>query len=357
MFMPKLRIGFVGVGGMGQMAHLSNYAVLKEHCEVVAIAEPRPQLAQLIATRYGVPNVFENHRQLLENANVDAIVAPQQYRFHHSIIPDILRARVPVFTEKPISLTEQTGRELVALSEEYGTLHMVGYHKRSDPAMEYAKKVVDDWKTTGNYGAMKHIRMTMPPGDWIAGADMPLGTDEPYPSIAQEPGPSEYTDGQIRELDAFVNYYIHQVNAIRFFLGEGYHVTFGDRQGLLLVGESDSGITVTLEMATYHTSAEWHETITVAFDKGFVRVDLPAPLVRQQAGKVTVLRDNPNIAPSETVNPVMPNVSAMRNQAINFLAAVRGERPAPCTSDEALKDLIVAKDYVDFMIRTYGKNK
>lgn len=36
--MNKLRIGFVGAGGMGQMAHLSNYAVLSELCEVVALA-------------------------------------------------------------------------------------------------------------------------------------------------------------------------------------------------------------------------------------------------------------------------------------------------------------------------------
>ena len=36
--MSKPRIGFVGVGGMGQCAHLRNYATLPD-CEVVAIAE------------------------------------------------------------------------------------------------------------------------------------------------------------------------------------------------------------------------------------------------------------------------------------------------------------------------------
>ena len=41
----RARIGFVGTGGMGQCAHLKNYAVLPE-CEVVAIAEIRPRLAE-----------------------------------------------------------------------------------------------------------------------------------------------------------------------------------------------------------------------------------------------------------------------------------------------------------------------
>ena len=46
----KVRVGFVGVGTMGQAAHLRNYATLPD-CEVVAIAELRPQLAQAIAQR------------------------------------------------------------------------------------------------------------------------------------------------------------------------------------------------------------------------------------------------------------------------------------------------------------------
>jgi len=35
--MDKVRIGFVGVGTMGQCAHLKNYAVLPD-CEVIGFA-------------------------------------------------------------------------------------------------------------------------------------------------------------------------------------------------------------------------------------------------------------------------------------------------------------------------------
>jgi len=44
-------------------------------------------------------------------------------------------------------------------------------------------------------------------------------------------------------------------------------------------------------------------------------------------------------------------MAAMRKQPIHLLAAVRGDRPAPCTAEEALEDLILAKDYIDFMNR------
>ena len=46
--MKKIRLGFIGTGNMGQMAHLRNYATLP-NCEVVAMAELRPQLAAQVA--------------------------------------------------------------------------------------------------------------------------------------------------------------------------------------------------------------------------------------------------------------------------------------------------------------------
>lgn len=342
--MGKLRVGFVGVGGMGQMAHLSNYAVLDE-CQVVALAEARPKMAKLVAERYGVPQVYTDHNELLAKADVDCVVAAQQYRAHAVLIPDILRKKIPVFTEKPLTLSVEAGEKLVALGEENNTLHMVGYHKRSDPAMEHAKKVIQEWKASGEFGKMRLVRVTMPPGDWIGGADRPLGTDEKYPDINWEPLPAEFSEAIGKEYDSFVNFYIHQVNAIRFLVDEPYKVTYAEKSRALLAGESASGVCVTLEMAPYVTRTDWQETMLVGFEKGYVRVEVPAPLARQRPGRVFIMRDNGK-STGAIEEPVMPLVSAMRNQAKNFLAAVRKERPAPCVAKEALEDLKVARDYI-----------
>jgi predicted dehydrogenase len=343
--MGKVRVGFVGVGGMGQMAHLSNYAVLNNECQVVALAEPRPKLAKLISERYGIPQVYSSHEELLAKADVEAIVAAQPYRRHAILIPDILNKKIPVFTEKPLCLSVEAGEKLVEIGEKNNTLHMVGYHKRSDPAMEYAKKLIAELKASNELGKMRLVRVTMPPGDWIGGADQPLGTDEKYPEGAWEPYSASMTEAVNKQYDAFVNYYIHQVNAIRFLLGESYKVKFAEKSQVLLVGESASGVCCTLEMAPYSTTVDWQETMLVAFEKGFVKIDLPAPLVRQLPGRVTVMRDDGK-SPPTTVQPTLPLRSAMRSQAINFLAAVRGERPAPCVAKDALEDLKVARDYI-----------
>lgn len=344
--MDKIKIGFVGVGFMGQLAHLSNYVVLDD-CEVVAIAEPRQKLAEKVAQRYGINKIYRDHRELLEECYVDAIVAPQPYRRHFTIVPDILEAGKPVLTEKPLALTVETGERLVKLAEDKGVLHMVGYHKRSDPAVEYAKKLVDEWKTSEELGKMRFVRITMPPGDWIGGGDSGLiRTDEPQPTGELEPIPEYFSKETAEAYDAFVNYYIHQVNMMRFMLGEPYDVSFADRSGVLLVAESETGVSGTIEMAPYSTSIDWQEEIFVGFEKGYIRVELPAPLASQQAGKVTVMCDPGSEIPV-TIQPTLPKISAMRQQAKNFLAAVRRERPAPCNSKEALEDLKIARRYIE----------
>ncbi|MGI6203482.1 MAG: Gfo/Idh/MocA family protein [Eubacteriales bacterium] len=342
----KIRVGFVGVGFMGQAAHLSNYATLGELCEVVAVAEPRKKLAEAVAKRYGIPQIYGDHTELLAECELDAVVASQPYSNHINIVPDILRAKKPLFTEKPIAVSVESGKRLAALAKENGVLYMVGYHKRSDPAMEYAKKLVDEWKASGEYGRMRFVRITMPPGDWVGGGGSAvLGSDDPYPPLQHEGMPDYFDEETGQEYNAFVNYYIHQVNAMRFFFGEPYKVTYADKSGVLLVAESESGVCGTLEMAPYNTTLDWQESYLVAFERGYIKVDLPAPLASQEAGVVTVMRDNGKEPPTIT-RPVMPKVHAMKNQAVNFIAAVKGERPAPCTADEAVEDLKIARDYI-----------
>jgi predicted dehydrogenase len=234
---------------------------------------------------------------------------------------------------------------------------MVGYHKRSDPAIEYVRSLMDEWNASGEFGNLRYIRISMPPGNWTGGIDMPIGTDEPVPPAEFESAPTEFSKEQQGDYDFFVNYYIHQVNMLRYLLGGSYRLTFGDRFGLLLVGESDSGVTVALETNTYSTTVEWHESILIAYANAYIKVDLPAPLARQCAGQVEVMRDKPGMGQPVYTFPVMPQLSAMRKQAMNFLSAVRGGRPAPCTAKEAVEDLKFAMDYVRYMARYKAENQ
>ena len=86
--MSKVRIGLVGVGTMGQMAHLRSFVNVAD-CEVVALAEIRPKLGKLVAERYGVPKVYGDHKAMLAAEELDGVVASQPFARHAVLLPDI----------------------------------------------------------------------------------------------------------------------------------------------------------------------------------------------------------------------------------------------------------------------------
>jgi len=349
--MEKIKLGFLGVGHMGQLAHLMNYVQLPEYCEVKTLCDVKIKQAEILAKRFGVPNVTADYREMLADKELTAIACIQGFENHVVLVPDVLRAGKHVMTEKPLCVFPENGDMLVNLAKETGLIHMVGNHKRSDPAVEYAVKVINDWKQSGEYGKMTYVRISMPPGNYRKDADEPFMTDEPPGPIPPEQE-STGMDNEARNRTIwFVNYYIHQVNLMRYLMGEDYHLTSAGRY--FYTAESESGVNGILELDTYNTSVDWQEQALVCFERGWVRIDLTAPLATQLSSTVSIYTDKG--WDSKITSPMMPNVCAMRNQAKNFLLALRGEKPAPCLSEEAVKDLYIAADYIRMTGRSAEK--
>ena len=133
---------------------------------------------------------------------------------------------------------------------------------------------------------------------------------------------------------------------MRHLLGESYGVTYADPAGKVLVGHSKSGVPCIIEMDPYHTTQGWQESVLVAFERGYIKIDLPAPLAGNEAGKVEIFKDPGNGKIPEYLQPSFPPVHSMLQQAINFISAIRGKAKPPCDAFEALEDLKVAYDYI-----------
>lgn len=341
----KVKIGFVGVGSMGQCAHLKNYVTV-DSCSVLAIAEVREKLGKRVAEKYGIPKVYPSHKEMIENEELDGIVSAQPFNRHGVMVPEILKAKVPVFTEKPLAASIEVGEKILDAVKESGTWYMVGYHKRSDPATMYAKREIDNLKKSGELGKMTYVRILMPAGDWVANGFIDLvRSDDPSPGLEWDPPASDMDKPIYDKYVSFVNYYIHQVNLMRHLLGEPYHVKYAAPSGVLLVGQSDSGIACTIEMTPYSTTIDWQESAFVCFQRGYVKIELPAPLASNRPGRVEIFKDPGNVTP-QTIIPQLPWIHAMRQQAMNFVAAIKGEIEPLCKAEEAMEDLKVAREYI-----------
>ena len=60
----KIKIGMIGAGFMGQVAHLQNFLACSDR-DVVAIADVRPEMARDVANKHQIPNVFSSHRAMI----------------------------------------------------------------------------------------------------------------------------------------------------------------------------------------------------------------------------------------------------------------------------------------------------
>ena len=200
-----VRIAFVGVGGMGQCAHLRNYASLPG-CEVVAIAELRSQTARKVAARYGVPAVYADPHTMMEKAQPDALVCSQPFQRHAVLLPELLSYGKPIFIEKPLAGSLEAGQALLTAIEQSDAWVMVGYHKRSDPAVMHAHELISRYKRTGEIGAMRYVRLLMPAGDWIANGFWDyLDAGDPREALAMEAPPSDLDETGCAAYVEFVN--------------------------------------------------------------------------------------------------------------------------------------------------------
>src|SRR5687767_13255198 len=93
-----VRLGFVGAGYMGQLAHIEKYWKLPG-VELVALAEGRPKTAELVARTYGIREVYGHHREMLGKAGIDAVVAITPFTLNAELVEDALTAGKHVLTE------------------------------------------------------------------------------------------------------------------------------------------------------------------------------------------------------------------------------------------------------------------
>ena len=96
-----IRYGILGCGMMGQ-EHLRNLALI-DGAEVVAIAEPDPQMRELASQLAPTATMYYAMDELLEDPNIDALViATPNYQHAEHLLAIFSRTQLPILVEKPI---------------------------------------------------------------------------------------------------------------------------------------------------------------------------------------------------------------------------------------------------------------
>lgn len=339
----KARIGFIGVGMMGQMAHLANYIRLRDEgeCEIAGVTDLKPLLAYTVGEHYHVP-VYQSNEALLDDPSIDAVVCIQQWPNNYHLVKQILQAGKSVLTEKPMVGRLDEAEELTALAKEKGLLYAVGFMKRYDTGVELAKKLLTEFRSSEELGQLMGVDALCDGGNWIQNAGKAIKVDDPTQLPPLQP---TYPDGcetstQRAAYDYLVNIFAHNINLCHYLLDsemQVYAAQFRSHyamQALLRNGN----VPVTVRGAS-STSQEWREYTTFTFSKGQVIIKTPVPLNRQQSAKVLVTSEGKQ--GFTTTEHHAPIDWAFYREARGFVHALTGEESLRAPAETCVWDVRV----------------
>lgn len=128
--MKTLKIGIVGLGGMGNV-HMQAYKTMK-NVEVVALCDIVAEKMDKAVEAYGFTSAkkYEKFSDLIADANVDAVDIATPNYLHSVIAIEALNAGKHVFSEKPDCMYAEQCEEMKAAAEKSGKTLMVMRNNR-----------------------------------------------------------------------------------------------------------------------------------------------------------------------------------------------------------------------------------
>lgn len=111
-----IRYGLIGSGMMGQ-EHIRNLNLL-EGCSVAAVADTDPGMrAASLETAGNGTRAYTDHREMLAQEDLEALVIVTPNDTHHAILHDVLATDLPILCEKPLCTTSAHCRDVIDLAK------------------------------------------------------------------------------------------------------------------------------------------------------------------------------------------------------------------------------------------------
>ena len=133
-----LRIGLIGCGAIAQIMHLPHLTDYTEYFDLVAIADANQAVVDAVGDHFHISCRYGDWRELLANADVDAVVLSHSGS-HHDVVIAALDANKHIFCEKPIGWNVREAEEVAIHAAKSDRVVQLGYHKLYDPGYRYAK--------------------------------------------------------------------------------------------------------------------------------------------------------------------------------------------------------------------------
>ncbi len=148
-----VKVGLIGAGFVTDL-HAFSFQKYVPNAEIVAVASPTPGKAAHFAKERGIPNAFDNYRDLLALKEVDVITVAIPNDLHAQVTVDAARAGKHVICEKPLCTTLEEADEMIDECQKHGVLLLYAEELLFAPKYVRARTLVDE----GAFGAVYLVK-------------------------------------------------------------------------------------------------------------------------------------------------------------------------------------------------------
>ena len=132
----RLRYGIIGCGNMGR-EHIRFLRQIPA-AEIVAIADPHDQSRTAAAGLAGPDvNVLADHRAILDDPSIDAVLIATPNHTHIDVLPDVIRAGKHILVEKPLCTTLADCRRVTDALADHAGIFWVAMEYRYMPPVAH----------------------------------------------------------------------------------------------------------------------------------------------------------------------------------------------------------------------------
>jgi predicted dehydrogenase len=144
-----------GVLGAAQIAVKKVLPGMKqgEWCEISAIASRDRHKAEVAASELGIPKAYGSYEELLRDPEIEAVYNPLPNKLHVPWTLKAVKAGKHVLCEKPLSMTAEEARTLLAARDRAGVKIGEAFMFRTHPQWLRTREIIE----TGQIGTLRSV--------------------------------------------------------------------------------------------------------------------------------------------------------------------------------------------------------
>lgn len=137
--MGKVKIGVVGVGGIGQL-HCRNIKSLEE-VELACVCDVNEQTVKKVGEEFKV-KYFSDYKKLIKSGLCDAVLVATPHWFHPEVCVFAFENNLHVLCEKPMAVTVSGAYRMLEAAKKSKKVFSLMYQQRISPAIQKAIEIV-----------------------------------------------------------------------------------------------------------------------------------------------------------------------------------------------------------------------